>query len=209
VISIQILLFIFLAYLTGAIPFAVWIGKFFYGIDLRDFGSNNSGATNAFRVLGAKVGSAVLFLDVFKAWIAVNYIYFISDSSLKNQYEIEFQLIFGLAAVIGHIFPVYVGFKGGKGIATLLGLLIAIHFSAAIFSLFIFVLILIIFRYVSLASIFASISFPIYLLLFSQNIDFSLIIFAIIVPILSLITHKKNIVRLINREETKVNFGTK
>lgn len=208
-ISIQILLFIFLAYLTGAIPFAVWIGKFFYGIDLRDFGSNNSGATNAFRVLGAKVGSAVLFLDVFKAWIAVNYIYFISDSSLKNQYEIEFQLIFGLAAVIGHIFPVYVGFKGGKGIATLLGLLIAIHFSAAIFSLFIFVLILIIFRYVSLASIFASISFPIYLLLFSQNIDFSLIIFAIIVPILSLITHKKNIVRLINREETKVNFGTK
>ena len=208
-ISIQILLFIFLAYLTGAIPFAVWIGKFFCGIDLRDFGSNNSGATNAFRVLGAKVGSAVLFLDVFKAWISVNYIYFISDSSLKNQYEIEFQLIFGLAAVIGHIFPVYVGFKGGKGIATLLGLLIAIHLSAAIFSLFLFVLILIIFRYVSLASIFAAISFPIYLLLFSQNIDFSLIIFAIIVPILSLITHKKNIVRLINGEETKVNFGNK
>ena len=116
--------------------------------------------------MGAKVGSAVLFLDVFKAWISVNYIYFISDSSLKNQYEIEFQLIFGLAAVIGHIFPVYVGFKGGKGIATLLGLLIAIHFSAAIFSLFIFVLILIIFRYVSLASIFAAISFPIYLCYF-------------------------------------------
>ena len=208
-ISIQILLFIFLAYLTGAIPFAVWIGKFFCGIDLRDFGSNNSGATNAFRVLGAKVGSAVLFLDVFKAWISVNYIYFISDSSLKNQYEIEFQLIFGLAAVIGHIFPVYVGFKGGKGIATLLGVLIAIHFSAAIFSLFVFVIILIIFRYVSLASIFAAISFPITLLLFYQNIDFSLIIFAIIVPILSLITHKKNIVRLINGEETKVNFGNK
>ena len=207
--SLEILLYIVLAYLTGAIPFAVWIGKFFCGIDLREFGSNNSGATNAFRVLGAKVGSAVLFLDVFKAWISVNYIYFISDSSLKNQYEIEFQLILGLAAVIGHVFPVYVGFRGGKGIATLLGLLIAIHFSAAIFSLFIFVLILMIFRYVSLASIFASISFPIYLLFFSQNIDFSLIIFAIIVPILSLITHKKNIVRLINKEETKVNFGIK
>jgi glycerol-3-phosphate acyltransferase PlsY len=118
-------------------------------------------------------------------------------------------LAFGIAAVIGHLFPIYTGFRGGKGIATMLGLLIGLQPYAAFFSLIIFVIIFFIFRYVSLASMIASIAFPFFVMIILSSTNEPLNLFAIFVPILSLITHQKNIERLIRKEETKVKFGKK
>ena len=197
---------IILSYLTGAFPSAVLIGKIFFKTDVREFGSGNAGATNTFRVLGRKAGIPVLILDVFKGWLAVNYIFFIS--SLSNNLDIVFeqQLVFGIAAVIGHLFPIYTGFRGGKGIATLLGLLLGIQPIAALLSSVVFIIVFFISRYVSLSSIFASIAFPIIIYFLSDSTDVSLIIFSIFVPLIALITHQKNIERLLKGEEVKVKF---
>ena len=197
---------IILSYLTGAFPSAVLIGKIFFKTDVREFGSGNAGATNTFRVLGRKAGIPVLILDVFKGWLAVNYIFFIS--SLSNNLDIVFeqQLVFGIAAVIGHLFPIYTGFRGGKGIATLLGLLLGIQPIAALLSSIVFIIVFFISRYVSLSSIFAAIAFPIIIYFLSDSTDVSLIIFSIFVPLIALITHQKNIERLLKGEEVKVKF---
>ena len=197
---------IILSYLTGAFPSAVLIGKIFFKTDVREFGSGNAGATNTFRVLGRKAGIPVLILDVFKGWLAVNYIFFIS--SLSNNLDIVFeqQLVFGIAAVIGHLFPIYTGFRGGKGIATLLGLLLGIQSIAALLSSIVFIIVFFISRYVSLSSIFAAIAFPIIIYFLSDSTDVSLIIFSIFVPLIALITHQKNIERLLKGEEVKVKF---
>ena len=132
---------IILSYLTGAFPSAVLIGKIFFKTDVREFGSGNAGATNTFRVLGKKAGIPVLILDIFKGWLAVNYIFFISSLSNNLDLVFEQQLVFGIAAVIGHLFPIYTGFRGGKGIATLLGLLVGIQPAAALLSSLVFIII--------------------------------------------------------------------
>jgi glycerol-3-phosphate acyltransferase PlsY len=209
-ISLEIILFVLLAYLTGAFPSAVWVGKTFYNIDVREFGSGNAGATNTFRVLGKSAGFPVLFMDIFKGWIAVNYVRLISNiSSMSVELVFENQLAFGIAAVIGHLFPIYTGFRGGKGIATMLGLLIGLHFQAALFSFIIFIIIFIISKYVSLSSMVASFAFPFFVMFILNSSNDSLNLFAIFVPILSLITHQKNIERLLRGEETKVKFDKK
>ena len=200
---------IILSYLTGAFPSAVLIGKIFFNTDVREFGSGNAGATNTFRVLGKKAGIPVLILDIFKGWLAVNYIFFISSLSNNLDLVFEQQLVFGIAAVIGHLFPIYTGFRGGKGIATLLGLLIGLHYVAALYSILVFLIVFIISKYVSLGSIIASIAFPILVILILGSTNVSLNLFAFFVPILSLITHQKNIDRLLRGEETKVKFGKK
>ena len=205
-LTTETLLFILLAYLTGAFPSAVWVGKTFYKIDVREFGSGNAGATNTFRVLGKKAGIPVLIMDVFKGWICVNYISFLTNIPQTVEAVFEIQLAFGIAAVIGHLFPVYTGFRGGKGIATLLGLLIGLHFVAALYSILVFVIVLITSKYVSLSSLIASIAFPIFVVLILGSTNLSLNLFAFFVPILSLITHQKNIERLLRGEETKVKF---
>ena len=206
-LTTETLLFILLAYLTGAFPSAVWVGKTFYKIDVREFGSGNAGATNTFRVLGKKAGIPVLIMDVFKGWICVNYISFLTNIPQTIEAVFEIQLAFGIAAVIGHLFPVYTGFRGGKGIATLLGLLIGLHFVAALYSILVFVIVLITSKYVSLSSLIASIAFPIFVVLILGSTNLSLNLFAFFVPILSLITHQKNIERLLRGVETKVKFG--
>ena len=210
-LTIETILFILLAYLTGAFPSAVWVGKTFYKIDVREFGSGNAGATNTFRVLGKKAGIPVLLMDVFKGWLAVNYLSFLSElpSTIENQFEI--QLAFGIAAVIGHLFPVYTGFRGGKGIATLLGLLIGLNPIAAIASIVVFIIVLLISKYVSLGSILASIAFPVVVFFFldQEDVNSSLELFSVFVPILALITHQKNIERLLRGEEKKVRFDKK
>ena len=209
-ITLEIILLVLLAYLTGAFPSAVWVGRTFYNIDVREYGSGNAGATNTFRVLGKVAGIPVLFLDVFKGWLAVNYVRLISDtSSLSSELFFENQLAFGIAAVIGHLFPLYTGFRGGKGIATMLGLLIGLEFYAALFSCCVFILTLIISKYVSLASMIASMAFPFFVMFVLNSTNTSLNLFAIFVPMLSLITHQKNIERLIRGEETRVKFGKK
>ena len=209
-LNLEIIFFILLAYLTGSVPSAVWVGKFFFNIDVREYGSGNAGATNTFRVLGKLAGIPVLFMDIVKGWIAVNYVWLLGNvSSLSSELFFENQLAFGIAAVIGHLFPIYTGFRGGKGIATMLGILIGLAPYAAIFSLFIFILVFLISRYVSLSSMIASIAFPLFVMFIWNSINQSLNLFAIFVPILSLITHQKNIERLIRGEETKVKFGKK
>ena len=197
---------IILSYLTGAFPSAVLIGKIFFKTDVREFGSGNAGATNTFRVLGKKAGIPVLILDIFKGWLAVNYIFFISSLSKNLDLVFEQQLVFGIAAVIGHLFPIYTGFRGGKGIATLLGLLVGIQPAAALLSSLVFIIIFFISRYVSLSSIFAALAFPIIIYFLSDSTDVSLIIFSIFVPLLAIITHQKNIERLLKGEEVKVKF---
>jgi glycerol-3-phosphate acyltransferase PlsY len=206
-ITTEIILFILLAYLTGAFPSAVWVGKTFYKIDVREYGSGNAGATNTFRVIGKGAGIPVLFMDIFKGWLAVNYALLISNSSkLSPELFFENQLAFGIAAVIGHLFPVYTGFRGGKGIATMMGLLIALNPLAALFSFLVFVVVFLVSKYISLASIVASLTFPVFVMFVLNSDNSSLNLFAIFVPILSLITHQKNIERLIRGEEAKVIF---
>jgi glycerol-3-phosphate acyltransferase PlsY len=209
-ITVEIILFVLLAYLTGAFPSAVWVGKTFYNTDVREYGSGNAGATNTFRVLGKGAGIPVLLMDVFKGWLSVSYVNFISNAdALSPELFFENQLAFGIAAVIGHLFPIYTGFRGGKGIATMLGLLIGLQPFAALFSFIVFVVVFLISKYVSLASVIASFAFPIFVILVLGSINSSLNLFAIFVPILSLITHQKNIERLIRGEETKIKFGKK
>lgn len=202
-IELEYIYFILIAYLLGSFPSAILIGKIFYKIDVREFGSGNAGATNTFRVLGKKAGLPVLFLDVLKGFLSVNLIAFLDLVPFSIDGIFELQLTFGIAAVIGHLFPVFTGFRGGKGIATLLGILIGIHPTAAICSSLVFIIIFLIFKFVSLASIIASLSFPILIYLLSDSTPNSLIIFSIFVPVLSLITHQKNIERLVRGEETK------
>ena len=120
------LILILTAYLIGSLPFAVWVGKLFYGIDVREFGSGNAGATNVFRVLGKKAGIPVLLLDVVKGIVAVALAHF-SDFTSHTTPLINYQIAIGIAAVIGHIFPLFAGFRGGKGVATLLGVAMAIQ----------------------------------------------------------------------------------
>ena len=197
-------LFIFLSYLLGSFPTAVWIGKLFYNKDVREYGSGNAGATNTFRVLGKKAGIPVLLIDVLKGWFAVQLSYYIISSNI-----IEIQLSLGVAAVIGHLFPIYTGFRGGKGIATLLGFMIAMQPFAAILSIIIFLITFFLYRYVSLSSIVSSVFFPLVIISLNDvsSINSSLLLFSIFVPILSLITHQKNIERLIRGEEIKSTFG--
>ena len=205
-LTTETLIFILLAYLTGAFPSAVWVGKIFYKIDVREFGSGNAGATNTFRVLGKMAGIPVLIMDIFKGWICVNYISFLTNIPQSPEAIFEIKLAFGIAAVIGHLFPIYTGFRGGKGIATLLGLLIGLHYVAALYSILVFLIVFIISKYISLGSIIASIAFPILVILILDSNNTSLNLFAFFVPILSLITHQKNIERLLRGEETKVKF---
>ena len=209
-ITPEIILLVLLAYLTGAFPSAVWVGKTFYNTDVREYGSGNAGATNTFRVLGKGAGIPVLLMDVFKGWLSVSYVNFISNAdALSPELFFENQLAFGIAAVIGHLFPVYTGFRGGKGIATMLGLLIGVQPLAALFSFVVFVVVFLISKYVSLGSVIASFAFPIFVILVLDSINSSLNLFAIFVPILSLITHQKNIERLVRGEETKIKFDKK
>ena len=210
------ILFLLLAYLTGSFPSAVWVGKTFYNKDVREYGSGNAGATNTFRVLGKRAGIPVLLMDVFKGWVSVNYIIFVSNgcnpfTDVVSASQFEIQLAFCIAAVIGHLFPIYTGFRGGKGVATLLGLLIGLNPLAALSSITVFVIVFFVSKYVSLGSILASIAFPlvVFFVLQDKDVNSSLEIFSIFVPILTLITHQKNIERLIRGEENKTKFREK
>ena len=194
------------AYLIGSIPSSVWIGQIFYGIDVREYGSGNAGATNTLRILGKKAGIPVLAIDVLKGVLNVNLPYFFAEYNHDSVQFLNLQLVLGLAGLLGHIFPVYVGFRGGKGIATLLGIVIAIDPYAAAASLGVFAIVLFISRYVSLGSIAASLAFPIYVICIEEDAKNSLIIFSLFITVLVLITHQKNIERLLRKEESKV-FG--
>lgn len=209
--TLTIITLLIIAYLLGSVPSAVWVGKAFHGIDVREHGSGNAGATNTFRVLGKKAGVPVLLLDVLKGAIAINLVWLQSSFEFDDITPItNLKLAFGFCAVIGHIFPVFAGFRGGKGIATLLGIVLAVHTPAALCSLTIFLLVLTTTKYVSLGSILAGIAFPLFIsLVFKTNV-LSLIIFSSVVAVLIIVTHQKNIIRLLKNDENKTYlFGKK
>lgn len=203
-----------IAYLLGSVASAVWIGKIFYKLDVREFGSGNSGATNAFRVLGKPAGVIVLLMDTSKGWLAVNMAYLLQYFDLSHYIPgtapyVDLQLALGIAALLGHIFPIYVGFRGGKGIATLLGIILAIHPYAALYSLCIFLVVFLVTRYVSLSSMIASLSFPVVVIWVFEATIPSLVIFSLLIAILVLITHQKNIERLLSKEESRAKLFVK
>src|SRR5687767_6614236 len=115
------LLLIVIAYLIGSIPTAVWVSKYFFNFDIRDYGSGNSGATNTYRVLGAKWGTLVMIVDMIKAIVAVKLVFFLPYAFESDLYLVNMQLGLGLATVVGHIFPIWANFRGGKGVASLFG----------------------------------------------------------------------------------------
>lgn len=191
------------AYLLGSIPSSVWIGKRFYGIDVREHGSHNAGATNTLRVLGKKAALPVFSIDLLKGAVSVMlcYVPTLVDVTMETP-MLYFQIALSVAAVVGHMFPIFAGFRGGKGVATIAGAMLAIAPMAVICSLLTFFIVLYAFNYVSLASMTGGALFPFYLR-FCFGADFELVIFGIIIAILLIFTHRKNIARLIQGVESK------
>jgi len=201
--NIYILLASLAAYLIGSIPTSIWIGKIFYKIDIRNYGSGNAGTTNTFRVLGKKAGIPVFIIDVCKAFFPAKFVVFFPYLIAGTPQYVNMQLLFGVIAVIGHIFPIYAKFKGGKGVASLLGVALAIAPFAAFISFVVFLLTLLITKYVSLSSLMAGFSFPIMIILVGKTTIISLMFFSVLLSVLLVLTHKKNIERLLRREENK------
>jgi glycerol-3-phosphate acyltransferase PlsY len=200
------LLLIILAYLIGSIPTALLISRNFFGVDIRDYGSGNMGATNTFRTLGSKYGTMVMFFDILKGMLAVslyNFLpYYLHNSNMWDR--TNFMIGLGLAAVLGHIFPIYARFRGGKGVATLFGMILAVQPVVAGSCVAVFLLALYFTRYVSLSSILAGLSLPV-CVLWIWNDDVVLYrVFAVLVAALILLTHQKNITRILRGDESRV-----
>ncbi len=210
IFSYNNILAIVLAYLIGSVPSAVWVSKWFFGVDVRDHGSKNAGATNTFRVIGKRAGFPVLFFDILKGWASVKALayFFTSYDAGTNQF-VNLQLAIGMAAVFGHVFPIYERFKGGKGVATLLGIILAINFPAAGVSFIIFLITYLISQYVSLGAIMAAFFFPFITIFVFKAQTPSLIYFSIVLSIMVILTHRKNIERLLKNEESKMPIKSK
>ncbi|MCW8798174.1 MAG: glycerol-3-phosphate 1-O-acyltransferase PlsY [Prosthecochloris sp.] len=222
------------SYLIGSIPTSIIAGKLLRGIDVRDYGSGNAGGTNAFRVLGWKAGLAVTLLDIVKGAVAaISVVVFFEAHPLGVMPDINpvaLRLIAGLAAVFGHVFTVFAGFRGGKGVSTAAGMMFGIAPVSTLIVLAVFLLTIFVSRYVSVASIIAAIAFPLvilvrkylfdlgegldyYIRMFNghvfihDSLDFHLLIFGMIVAFAIIYTHRANIGRLLSGNENRVTFG--
>jgi acyl phosphate:glycerol-3-phosphate acyltransferase len=197
-------LLIVLAYLIGSIPTSIWISKYFFNIDIREYGSGNAGATNTFRVLGSKWGTFVMIVDVLKGVLATS-LYMLVPYYLGAEFDrTNFMVGLGLAAVVGHIFPIWADFRGGKGVATLFGMILAMQPIVALYCVGVFILVLYLTRFVSLSSILASIAFAVFILFIFNEKEPLYRGFAIAVALLVVLTHQKNITRLLKGNESKV-----
>jgi glycerol-3-phosphate acyltransferase PlsY len=194
---------VILAYLIGSVPTAVWVSRSVFNIDIRDYGSGNAGATNTFRVLGSKWGTFVMVADMLKGLLAVKLAFLLPYYVVNDFARTNFQIGLGLAAVLGHIFPIWAEFRGGKGVATLFGLVLGISPLTAIGCVGVFTLVLYLTRFVSLSSILASLAFPIFILVVFNVDNETYRIFAIAVALLVILTHQKNITRLLRGSESK------
>jgi len=192
-----------LAYLLGSIPSAVWISRKYYGIDIREHGSKNAGATNMLRVLGKRAALPVFAIDMAKGVVAVQLAYY-SGYMQGSEAMFTMKIVLVGAAVLGHIFPVFAGFKGGKGVATLAGAVLGVYSPAVLLCLATFMVILMFTHYVSLSSMTAGIMFPIYTYFVFGEKSQVLLWFGIAVALLLIFTHRKNIKRLINGTESKI-----
>lgn len=204
------LIIIALSYLLGSVPTSIIVSKIYKGIDIRDYGSKNAGATNVYRVLGPFPALIVLILDVAKGMIAVLYITQLSFGDPYLNLSLV-KMLAGISAIIGHIYPAYVGFKGGKGIGTGLGVLLALIPREVIMALGLFIMVVAVTRYVSLGSLTAA-TFIFLALLFEKyylglRVDLELVIACLFLTVLVFYTHRSNIKRLLTGTENK--FGRK
>jgi glycerol-3-phosphate acyltransferase PlsY len=199
-----IIIAVLIAYILGSIPTSVWIGKAFHGVDVREHGSGNAGATNVFRVLGWKTGIPVLIIDMVKGSTAALLPLFLDLAAPGSASMINLQILTGLTAIIGHMFPVFAGFRGGKGVATAAGVVVSLHPAVSMVCLGIFALVFILTGIVSISSITAGIAFPVVLLVFFDTPSLIFRIFSVVIAVALLITHRKNIKRLIRGEEPKL-----
>lgn len=201
------ILFIIVAYLIGSISSSIILGRLIYGVDVRDYGSKNPGANNTQRIFGWKMGLIVLAFDLLKGVAAACLVFFMPFKPETNSFVIT-QIVFGFAAIMGHIFPIYHNFRGGKGVATLCGVLLAIHPFAVLICTVIFLVVFIITRYVSVSVIAAVTCFPFLVnTLFALWLDpketFTVKIFSILVGITIWLTHLSNLKRLYHGKEEK------
>lgn len=200
-----------LSYLIGSAATAVWAGRIFHKTDVRKHGSGNAGATNVIRVLGWKTGIPVLLIDIFKGYLAASLPVLFKLAGPGTAQLINLQILTGLLAVCGHIFPVYAGFRGGKGVAAIFGVLLAIHPLLTLSCIGVFLLVFLATGYVSLGSLSAGVAFPVFLFLFFDTPSVIFKVFSVVIAIMLIITHRKNISRLLKGEESKLlrkNTGT-
>jgi len=196
---------IILAYLLGSIPTSLWVGKYIYQVDIRKLGSGNAGATNTIRVLGLKAGIPVLIFDILKGWCAVYVASFFWEYMGIYPDLLDYQILLAIAAVTGHVLPVYAGFRGGKGMATLVGIGIPLYPHALLIVIAVFIVVFFLWRYVSLASIISSLAFPfVEIFLLGHDKYPSLIVLSVLVAIFVPLTHRGNIIRLFRHEELKL-----
>ena len=206
--TFELILLLSASYVTGSIPTSIIVGKVFKGIDIREHGSGNAGGTNVFRVLGWKPALIVVCVDVFKGWLPAA-IY--STSLFQGQPIAEtgvVQILCGFAAVLGHTYTIFAGFKGGKGVGTLGGMLLALFPVAVLLCLIVFAVVLMLTGYVSVGSILASAALPIFLFIlpplgFADTAPLSLLIFSLLVPWFIIFTHRSNITRLRSGDENR------
>lgn len=200
---------VLLSYLVGSIPTSIIASKLLKGIDIREHGSGNAGATNVFRVMGWKIGLAVLIIDMTKGYIPTVLFYKLGMKGV-DWAVINLQILSGISAIFGHIWTVFAGFRGGKGVGTGAGMLVGLAPFAVLVGIIVFVAVVAISRFVSLGSITASLSVPITVFLRNQSADIfpvQLFILSLFVPALIIYTHRKNIQRLLKGEESKIQFG--
>ncbi|MFN5135273.1 MAG: glycerol-3-phosphate 1-O-acyltransferase PlsY [Chitinophagaceae bacterium] len=205
----NLLLLLIAAYLLGSIPTALWVSKVFFGIDIREHGSKNMGASNTFRVLGAGWGIFVLLVDMGKAMAAVYLANHVEENAWLGTEKMFWQLILGLIAVLGHIFPLFAGFRGGKGVACLFGVVLAIQPWTALISVTAFIIVVVLTRYISLGSLTAVVVFAlcVFFAYKEENIFFKW--FAVVSALFIFIMHVSNIRRLLKGTENKITIKKK
>lgn len=196
-----------ISYLCGSVPSSVWWGKAFHGIDVREHGSHNAGATNTFRVLGAKAGIPVLALDILKGFLPVRLLPFWSGLEPYSDGWTLLRVLLVLAAVVGHLYPVFAGFRGGKGIATSLGGVLAIHPGSALICIIVFAVVFGSTRFVSLASLSAAVVFPVAIAVIFHEPSQVLRWFAVVLCGIVFFTHRHNIGRLLKGNENRMSLG--
>ncbi len=208
---LQVIFMIALSYLAGSIPTSIIAGKLTKGIDIRQHGSGNAGATNVFRVLGWKIGLVVLLIDMLKGWVPTVYFARLGLGSGMEWDFVNYQIIAGMSAIFGHIWTIFAGFKGGKGVGTGAGMLIGLAPGAVLVCIVIFVATLATTRFVSLGSILAAIAFMLVIFVqkfaLGQTVPTALLVFSAFIPLLIIFTHRSNIGRLIKGEENRIQFG--
>jgi acyl phosphate:glycerol-3-phosphate acyltransferase len=207
--NLMLIVILFIAYVLGSVPNAVWYGKVFFGIDVREHGSGNAGATNTLRTLGNKAGFVVFFLDILKGFLATNLVVLLKDIVPQSEEYFQVQMLLGAFAVLGHIYPVFAKFKGGKGIATLVGVLSAMDYRLILLLLLTFIIIVSITRFISVGSMISAILSPIYVGLLYNWQQQSFLYFCLLIALLVVYTHRANIKRLIAGNENKFTFSKK